>query len=275
MEKCPSCSSFNVRKSKRHLERRGPGVHLFRALFRCRDCGRSFEAADTLKIQLTVLTIGMVAVTGMVSAWLTLAQPGAREPAEFGGASELPLTSDSDRRIRDAKESQDDSPGSRAKAETEAQLREGLSLVRQGWADENQETLAMGVSLIRSAADQQLVDAQLLLGSLHEKGRGMLQDYPAAAQWYERAARQGDATGMARLGRMYLVGRGVEKDPVDAYVWLNLAAARGNQDAESDRDRVRKVLTPSELAQAQEQARRRHQSLPLATQPSREPPHGW
>jgi uncharacterized protein len=53
-----------------------------------------------------------------------------------------------------------------------------------------------------------------------------------AAAWYRRAAEQGYAKAQLNLGQMYLRGRGVSKDYVEALNWIRKAADQGDARAE-------------------------------------------
>lgn len=107
----------------------------------------------------------------------------------------------------------------------------------------------------RVLADRGDARAQTLLGFLHEHGRGVPQDYMAAAYWYSCAAKQGDPTAQYLLGLMYDKGHGVPRSHVLAYKWLNLAAARARPAVreyyQRIRDAVAAKLTPEQVAQAQ------------------------
>ncbi|MBF0585254.1 MAG: SEL1-like repeat protein, partial [Magnetococcales bacterium] len=46
---------------------------------------------------------------------------------------------------------------------------------------------------IRSAAEQGDTKAQYLLGAGYAEGRGVLQDFQEAVQWFQKAADKGDA----------------------------------------------------------------------------------
>jgi TPR repeat protein len=50
--------------------------------------------------------------------------------------------------------------------------------------------------------------AKFYLGQLLSKGVGVAADYPAAADWFRRAADAGDADGAQNLAAMYSIGRG-------------------------------------------------------------------
>ena len=62
---------------------------------------------------------------------------------------------------------------------------------------------------------------------MYDNGLGVKQDYVAAAQWYRKAAEQGNAPAQSNLGIMYENGRGVEKDPAQAVEWYRKAAEQG------------------------------------------------
>jgi TPR repeat protein len=70
-----------------------------------------------------------------------------------------------------------------------------------------------------------------------------------------KAAEQGEPRAMHQLGLMSELGLGVPRAPQDAYVWLNVAAARGVTQAETARDRVRGLLSETQLKEAQERSR--------------------
>jgi TPR repeat protein len=74
-------------------------------------------------------------------------------------------------------------------------------------------------------AERENVRALDLLGFMYEHGFGVPQAYDAAADFYHRAAIQGDPFAQAMLGLMYDKGHGLPRDSVLAYKWLDLAAA--------------------------------------------------
>jgi uncharacterized protein len=78
----------------------------------------------------------------------------------------------------------------------------------------------------RSAADRGNASAQLTLGNMYAEGRGVPQDYAEAAKWYRAAAEQGDPQAQYNLGLSYAKGEGVSQDNVSAHVWFNIAASR-------------------------------------------------
>jgi uncharacterized protein len=74
-------------------------------------------------------------------------------------------------------------------------------------------------------AERENARALGLLGFMYEHGFGVPQAYDAAADFYHRAAIQGDPFAQAMLGLMYDKGHGLPRDSVLAYKWLDLAAA--------------------------------------------------
>jgi len=75
---------------------------------------------------------------------------------------------------------------------------------------------------LRRAADAGHAPAQSLYGYILEKA-----EYnEEAAQYFRRAAEQGDADGQYGLGLLYAIGEGVARDPAAARDWLERA---GNQ----------------------------------------------
>ena len=99
--------------------------------------------------------------------------------------------------------------------------------------------------------------AQRNLAEGYVWARGVPQDYAEAIKWYRRAADQGDAEALSRLGFVYL--RGLYGEPQDlqqAYFWNSLAASRsGDPDLMARRDYAAGQLTPGQLAEAQDMVR--------------------
>ena len=104
------------------------------------------------------------------------------------------------------------------------------------------------------AADQRHSSAQYNLGNMYFKGEGVSLDYKQAANWYTKAAEQGNAYAQYNLGAMYANGKGVPQNYTNSYVWFNLAASQGDEDAAKGRDQTAFLLSPQQLAQAQELA---------------------
>ena len=106
----------------------------------------------------------------------------------------------------------------------------------------------------RRAARKGLAIAQSNLAALHYLGRGVTRDFEQSYRWYKAAAEQGDALGQNGLGLLYANGLGVERDLVRAMAWFNLSAhAKGSAgaDASTYRDRLSRLMSPAERAQAE------------------------
>ena len=134
-------------------------------------------------------------------------------------------------------------------------------------------------------ANQGHARAQSSLGFMYGKGQGVPQDYKEAVTWFRKAANQrcarahqsnletvpGNLSDIEKrfskefikrdnqrcardqfnLGRMYAKGR----EYVVAYMWVNLAASEGDEKASQLRDAIEKIMTPSQIAEAQKLAR--------------------
>jgi TPR repeat protein len=100
--------------------------------------------------------------------------------------------------------------------------------------------------------------AQTYLGFMYLHGRGVPQNFDAAAHWLHAAAEQDLPAAQYYLGLMYDKGQGVDRDFVYAHAWLNLAvahAARGERDPWTRiRDAVATKMTLAQLAQARQLA---------------------
>lgn len=75
---------------------------------------------------------------------------------------------------------------------------------------------------MQKAADQGLVDAQVVMGALYDRGVGVEADRDQATQWYEKAAAQGHGTSLAVLGKNQAAKGSVQFN----YQAMRLSAAR-------------------------------------------------
>ncbi len=129
-----------------------------------------------------------------------------------------------------------------------AGLDEGLAALRNG--DD-----VTAIKEIRPLAERGNAQAQMLLGYIYLKGRGVPKDDNQAVAWYRKAADQGDAEAQFNLGFMYFNGRGVSKDGMLAYFWFLLSSTQGYANATKNRDIIERQITPSQRAEAQTLAR--------------------
>lgn len=107
---------------------------------------------------------------------------------------------------------------------------------------------------LQAQARQGDTDAQIRLGDLYAKGRGVPQDYTQARTWYEKAAAQGHPIAQNNLAELHFAGLGGPPDYVRAYMWVNLAAlhmqGEEKRQAEENREDVAKRMTPAQITEA-------------------------
>ena len=75
-----------------------------------------------------------------------------------------------------------------------------------------------------SEAQKGFAEAQYYAATLYERGPDGNPDYQQAADWYRKAADQGDKRAAVSLGRLYEQGLGVSKDPTQAFKWFAKAS---------------------------------------------------
>jgi TPR repeat protein len=111
----------------------------------------------------------------------------------------------------------------------------------------------------RKAAEQGYAPAQWWLGTMYNNGHGVAKNYTEGMRWVRRAADQGFVNAQVTLSVLYEKGNGgAPQDYVLAYMWANLAAAQGimlGEDAAKDRDRIAKLMTAAQIAEAQKLTR--------------------
>jgi TPR repeat protein len=107
---------------------------------------------------------------------------------------------------------------------------------------------------LQAQASQGDTEAQIRLGDLYAKGRGVPQDHTQARGWYEKAASQGHPIGQNNLAELYFAGLGGPQDYVRAYMWVSLAAAHmqgeEKKQAEENLEDVAKRMTPAQVTEA-------------------------
>lgn len=111
-------------------------------------------------------------------------------------------------------------------------------------------------SFLREQAEKGDVNAQWLLAGRYAAGSGgVSQDGVGVANWYRRAAEQGNATSQLMLGVLYFGGVGVPKDMGLAYMWLIIAEMHGGEVPVEFRNQVMDQMTPAQIAEAEKLAR--------------------
>jgi TPR repeat protein len=108
---------------------------------------------------------------------------------------------------------------------------------------------------IKPSAAEGDADAQCLLAKIYAEGDGLDQDLAQAAKLYRMAADQGHDSAQLKLGYCYQDGLGVPRNETKAYVWFSLSADNGGAlngrgPAGELQIKIRKHLTPSQLAEA-------------------------
>ncbi|TKT69108.1 tetratricopeptide repeat protein [Aquamicrobium sp. LC103] len=79
------------------------------------------------------------------------------------------------------------------------------------------------------AAAQGVAASMTRLGNLHHDALGVERDPVAALGWWRKAAGLGDADAQAMLGAAHLTGAGVAPDPMTALAWLLRARDGGSK----------------------------------------------
>ena len=92
------------------------------------------------------------------------------------------------------------------------------------------------------AAAQGIAASMTRLGLLYHNALGVERDADAAAQWWRKAAALDDADGQAMLGAAHHLGAGVPRDPVIALAWLTRARIARSKFADRFYNAVRESL---------------------------------
>jgi len=116
------------------------------------------------------------------------------------------------------------------------------------------ENHAADIEMLQVRAEEGDSEAQYLLANLYRNGKGIERDDSIAAGWYQKSAEAGNVQAQYNLGMMQAIGKGLPKDEIRAYKWLMLAAVEDHANAADKRDLVGKLLTPAQLAEAQQLA---------------------
>ena len=103
----------------------------------------------------------------------------------------------------------------------------------------------------KELAEQGDAVGQYNLGFMYDNGEGVPENDAEAVKWYRLAADQGNADAQYNLALMYSLGEGVPENYTKAYALWSLAAGQGDEDAKGNRDIVKEMLTPAQLAEGQ------------------------
>ncbi|QPK65453.1 sel1 repeat family protein [Methylomonas sp. LL1] len=94
-----------------------------------------------------------------------------------------------------------------------------LYLLGRDGVDKNEDLAA---DWMEKSANQGVVDAQVVMGALYDRGIGVVADRDKATKWYEKAAAQGHGTSLAILGKNEAAKGSVQFN----YQAMRLSAAR-------------------------------------------------
>jgi TPR repeat protein len=109
---------------------------------------------------------------------------------------------------------------------------------------------------IRAGADKGDAEAWYELGRAFFSGAlGVAKDEAEAVKWFRKAAEQNLADAQYILGVCYDSGEGVAKDEIEAYKWWLLAAGHGNDDTKYNMTIVENKMTREQIAEGQRLAR--------------------
>ena len=233
---CPSCKSYNARRSTVRTSE-VTLRHIFLSPYRCRDCRARFWVLSRNSYVLAG-AFGFVVIVVFLG-W------NARALMEMP-RSEPEQVIKADPRLADLLKlaQQNDSI---AEYELARMYGNGYGVAKS--LQEEQKWL-------ERAARHGNVQAQYEYGVALRDGHGTVQDYEGARKWMQLAAEGSNGSAQLALGMMYRTGLGIPIDNIKAYVWLNVAAAQGVPGATAARDTVLPRLSPTELQEAQAEARR-------------------
>lgn len=246
-KQCPYCGSTEVRKSRRSMG------GLFHVTYRCRQCKRHFKVRTYRGYALLAVILVGLLVTGYQAGWFAASDALDTAPVIAETAAEL-----SPSEIAQAK-----------RGDPAMQFKLGM----QYWARlDYQKAFAW----IKAAADRGHPEAIYQLGMAYLYGRGTVQNYKYAYQRFEQAARMNNHEAQYLIGIMHRDGMGVPVSRDMAYAWLNIAASNGNEIAALERERMATLMSPAEMARAQEISLQTMQGMaggaPVAAPISQTPP---
>jgi TPR repeat protein len=111
------------------------------------------------------------------------------------------------------------------KTDTEADFERGNGYVAGRGVTQD---YAAAAKCYRKAAEKGHAMAQSQLGLMYAAGQGVPQDLSEAARWCRAAAEAGIAEAQCQLGDMHIKGQGVPQDDAEAAKWCRRAAEQGN-----------------------------------------------
>jgi TPR repeat protein len=128
------------------------------------------------------------------------------------------------------------------------------------------QDLRLAAEWYHKAAEQGDAKAQNNLGVMYEFGYGVPVDPQEAVVWYRKAAEQGNIKSHINLGNIYAKGKDVPIDYVLAYMFYTLGAKASDGEDRQNRENVKRMLSPRGIEKAQALARNWKVGTPLPTQ---------
>ncbi len=110
------------------------------------------------------------------------------------------------------------------------------------------------VSYLRHQAEQGEPNAQFILANNYNDPDNAYQlpvDHQQAAEWYQRAARQGHTGAAFNLAVMNIQALGMPRDLLTGLAWLKIAAAQGHGQSRDLIPELEAMLKPEHIAEAE------------------------
>ena len=105
----------------------------------------------------------------------------------------------------------------------ESELDDGLKALVNG-------DYTRALEILRPLAEQDNVDAQVIIGMMYSNGHGVKPSISESIKWYQKAAENGDTEAQTLLGKIYALGQGVAVDFAEAVRWFSMAAEAGGSE---------------------------------------------
>ncbi|MBM10050.1 MAG: hypothetical protein CMF69_10850 [Magnetovibrio sp.] len=136
---------------------------------------------------------------------------------------------------------------------TLAQLNLGMMYAKGKGVAQNDSSSVKWFTL---AAKRGNAIAQVNLGFMYQYGKGIKKNKEEAVRWYRLAAEQGNIEGQVNLGLMYRSGKGVRQNYILSHMWWSIAAVQGNHDAHERKINIAKKMSPLQIATSEYLARK-------------------
>ncbi|KQZ15566.1 peptidoglycan-binding protein [Mesorhizobium sp. Root554] len=185
-------------------EQEAPAPEMVRVVGQDEPAGNA--AIDTLPAGKAKDDIEMASMTAVPAPAMPSTQTGEMQASEVPASTAMPATADTTGAVPPAQE--------------------------QASAAKTFEVPSdIGTPALREAAAGGDAKALFEIGSRYAEARGVKEDMPAAAKWYEAAANLGFAPAEYRIGNFYEKGIGVGRDIEKSKSWYRKAAEQGNASA--------------------------------------------